>query len=71
MIWKIILAFFCIAVGIFMAVKPDIYWEINESWKSKDADGPSDEYCQRVRGAGILLAVIMTGLLILVCLGVF
>lgn len=66
----VLLALVCIAIGIFMAIKPDICWEITESWKSKDADGPSDRYCRRVRGAGIFLAGAMAVLLFLFLCGV-
>ena len=68
--WKIMLALVCIAVGLFMAVKPDIYWEITDSRKSKDADGPSEQYRRRVRGAGIILAAVMAVLLVLLLCGV-
>ena len=68
--WKIMLALVCIAVGLFMAVKPDIYWEITESWKSKGADGPTDQYRRRSRGAGIFLTAAMALLLILLFCGV-
>lgn len=67
--WKILLAIVCIVAGLFMAVKPDTVWEITESWKSKGADGPTDQYRRRVRGAGIFLAAAMAVLLILLLCG--
>ncbi len=67
--WKILLALVCIAAGLVMAVKPDTVWEITESWKSKGADGPTDQYRRRVRGAGIFLAAAMAVLLILLLCG--
>lgn len=67
--WKILLALVCIAAGLFMAVKPDTVWEITESWKSKGADGSTDQYRRRVRGAGIFLAAAMAVLLILLLCG--
>lgn len=67
--WKILLAIVCIAAGLFMAVKPDTVWEITESWKSKGADGPTDQYRRRVRGGGIFLAAAMAVLLVLLLCG--
>ena len=65
MFWYILLAILLIGLGLFMALKPDTWWEITEAWKSKDADGPSDLYLWRVRTGGILLIVCMVILVII------
>ena len=54
--WKILLAVVCVLVGLFMAFRPDTVWEITESWKSKGADGPTDQDRRRVRGAAVFLS---------------
>lgn len=68
--WKILLAVVCVLVGLFMAFRPDTVWEITESWKSKGADGPTNQYRRRVRGAGVFLTAAMAVLLVLLLCGV-
>lgn len=45
-------------VGILMMTKPKVIWFIAESWKSSEADGPSDLYnfFTRIGGVACTLA---------------
>lgn len=41
-----------------MLVKPDIWWEITESWKSYDATEPSDFYIKTTRFGGCIFTLV-------------
>lgn len=46
-----------LAIGILMFLKPDIVWHLTESWKSDNANGPSDFYLKATRLSGVLIVV--------------
>lgn len=39
-------------IGLIMLIKPEMWWEITESWKSSDATEPSDFYTKITRVGG-------------------
>jgi len=53
----LLLSIFVLGVGLLMSVKPDIWWEITESWKSYDATEPSDFYVKTTRFGGCFFAL--------------
>ncbi len=53
----IILSIILVLSGLLMIVKPDLVWMISESWKSTNAEGPSDLYVLSVRIGGCLCAL--------------
>ncbi len=50
-------AILIIAVGLLMALSPNTWWEITESWKSNGTEA-SDSYITRTRWEGIFGAVV-------------
>lgn len=46
---------FCV-IGIFLFLKPDVYWKLTEKWKSYRADGPSDFYILNTKFGGVVCA---------------
>lgn len=52
MLWALLCGAVCIAVGVFLFLKPDIYWKMTEQWKSYSADEPSDFYLQATKFGG-------------------
>lgn len=50
----LLLSVFILLIGFLMLVKPDIWWEITESWKSYDAAEPSDFYIKATRFGGCI-----------------
>ncbi len=52
----------CLLIGLIMAIKPDIWYEFSEQWKSDSVDSPSDFYvkCTRIRGAFIVLVGVVS-----------
>lgn len=57
MIWAVIGGIIFIAIGIFLFLKPDLVWELTESWKSYYADAPSDTYLKITKISGIFYAL--------------
>ncbi len=45
------------AIGIFLFLKPALFWELTEKWKSYRADEPSDFYLFSTKFGGILFIV--------------
>ena len=64
MFWYILLAILLIGMGLFMAIRPDLWWKATEAWKSYRADEPSDFYRITTRIGGIVLVVTMVVILI-------
>ena len=59
----VFLGIFIIAVGLFMLLKPDDFYEFTESWKTNIDAEPSDSYLKYTRIiGGVLLAVGVVGL---------
>ena len=59
----ILLSICILIIGFLMLAKPDIWWEITESWKSYDATEPSDFYIKNIRfGGGIFTVVGIAGI---------
>ncbi|WP_199622083.1 DUF6199 family natural product biosynthesis protein [Paenibacillus alkalitolerans] len=55
--------------GLFMLIKPSLFWTVTEQWKSGDATEPSDLYIWSTRfGGGICTLVGVAGILIAVLL---
>lgn len=52
-------------IGIIIFLKPDLIWKLTESWKSQQADGPSDFYLKSTKFGGILLGILGIVLMIL------
>lgn len=52
----------CLIIGLIMAIKPDMWYEFSEHWKSDSASSPSDFYikCTRIRGAFITLVGVVS-----------
>lgn len=50
-------AIFIIAVGLLMALSPNTWWQMTESWKSNGTEA-SDAYITRTRWEGILGALV-------------
>lgn len=48
---------FCI-LGIFLFLKPDLYWKLTEKWKSYRADEPSDLFLISTKFGGILFVLL-------------
>ena len=46
------------ALGIFLFLKPDLWWKLTEEWKSYRADGPSELYLKNIKIGGILFAML-------------
>ena len=44
---------FCV-IGIFLFLKPDVYWKLTEKWKSYRADEPSELYLKSTKFGGVL-----------------
>lgn len=53
----ILLAIILLIVGLVMTIKPDIWWQLTESWKSYSAGDPSDFYIKVIRIGGIVFLV--------------
>ena len=54
----LLLSIFILIIGFLMLVKPDIWWEITESWKSHDATEASDFYIKTTRFGGCTFTVV-------------
>ena len=53
------------ALGIFLFLKPDLWWKITEEWKSYRADEPSELYLKSTKMGGILFALFAIVIIIL------
>jgi len=54
----LLLSIFILIIGSLMLVKPGIWWEITESWKSYDAMEPSDFYIKATRFGGCAFTLV-------------
>ena len=52
-----ILAVLLAGIGLFLALRPALFWRFAERWKSYYADEPSDLYFNSSRIAGAALTV--------------
>lgn len=43
-------------IGLFLFLRPDLFWKLTEQWKSYSADEPSDLYRISTKVGGALLA---------------
>ena len=55
---------FCV-IGIFLFLKPDVYWKLTEKWKSYRADGPSDFYILNTKFGGAMFVLLGIAMMIL------
>lgn len=46
-----------LALGIFLFLRPDLWWKLTEEWKSYRADEPSEHYLKITKISGIFYAV--------------
>jgi len=53
----LLLGIFLLAMGFLMLVKPNIWWEMTESWKSHDATEASDFYIKITRFRGFFFTL--------------
>ena len=59
-----ILSIILIAVGITMLIRPKIFFELTESWKSSISSGPSKLYLFSTRFGGVMCILAGVGELI-------
>lgn len=64
MIQCIIVGIVIVITGIFIFLRPDLFWELTEKWKSYRADSPSDFYLKNTKFGGI--ALILWGIVMIV-----
>ena len=43
-------------IGLFLFLRPDLFWKLTEQWKSYSADEPSDLYRTSTKVGGALFA---------------
>jgi hypothetical protein len=48
----LVVGIFLVGFGLFMILKPTLFWEITESWKSNDGTEPSNFYISSTRFGG-------------------
>ncbi|WP_456279131.1 DUF6199 family natural product biosynthesis protein [Bacillus sp. AK128] len=53
-----LLGIFLLAFGLFMIIKPSIFWMITEKWKTNDGDDPSGLYIWSTRFGGIMFSLV-------------
>ena len=61
MILYILGGFLLAALGVLFFCKPDLIWELKESWKSYSAGDPSELYLKMTKIAGIFMTVVGAG----------
>lgn len=57
MVSCIVVGLIIAATGLFVFLKPEWFWELTESWKSRSAGGPSDFYLKSTRFGGIAFMI--------------
>lgn len=57
MLWPIAGGIFVTTIGVFLFLKPHLFWELTERWKSYRADEPSDLYLKVTKSGGVLFAL--------------
>ena len=45
-----------LSIGLFLFLRPDLFWKLTVQWKSYSADKPSDLYRISTKVGGALLA---------------
>lgn len=53
------------AFGIFLFLRPDLFWKLTEQWKSYYADEPSDLYVKSTKFGGILFVLLGVAMIVL------
>ena len=56
---------FVTTIGVFLFLKPHLFWELTERWKSYRADEPSDLYLKVTKSGGVLFALLGIFMIIL------
>lgn len=65
MLWYLLGSLLVTILGVFLFLKPDLWWKLTERWKSYRADEPSDFYILSTRIGGAAVAVIGIVLVVL------
>ncbi|WP_026908433.1 DUF6199 family natural product biosynthesis protein [Paucisalibacillus globulus] len=53
----LVVGMFLVGFGLFMILKPTLFWVITESWKSNDGTEPSDFYINSTRFGGVMFVL--------------
>ncbi|MGE8207022.1 DUF6199 family natural product biosynthesis protein [Heyndrickxia sp. NPDC080065] len=53
----IFLGIILIVIGVFMIIKPSVFWLITQRWKSTDGTEPSYLYIWSTRFGGIMITL--------------
>ena len=56
----LLLGLFLTGFGLFIFFKPEMFWQLTESWKSNDATEPSDLYLFNTRFGGVMCTLVGT-----------
>ncbi len=51
----VLLSFLLICVGLFMLLKPEIFYELTEGWKNRSSGSPSRSYLLSTRFGGVMM----------------
>ena len=63
--WMIFAGILFLALGLFLAIKPSLFWKLTEQWKSYYADEPSDFYLISTRFGGVMF--VLVGIAAIIC----
>ena len=58
MFWLLLGGIFFVILGIFLFFKPEMAWEIKESWKSYSREDPSDLYLKLTKIEGVVFFLV-------------
>ena len=58
MFWLLLGGIFFVILGIFLFFKPEMAWEIAESWKSYSRGDPSDLYLKLTKINGVIFFLV-------------
>ena len=58
MLSTILVGIIVFALGMFVFLKPNLVWKLQEKWKSNHADEPSEAYLKTEKIRGILFALL-------------
>ena len=58
MFWLLLGGIFFVILGIFLFFKPEMAWEIKESWKSYSRGDPSDLYLKLTKINGVIFFLV-------------
>jgi hypothetical protein len=53
----LVVGIFLVGFRLFMILKPTLFWEITESWKSNDGTEPSNFYISSTRFGGVMFVL--------------